>query len=420
LSIGPFDAPDEPAHLDAIEQARRGRVPEVHFRFDRDPNGEIVGPPMSPTVARTARQHGIEGELRLAPYEAMQAPLYYLLVALISRPFASDPLDVLLVARLVSVACGAITVVACWLATRRLAPHEPDWAWATAGTIGLLPQFTFNSATASNDALVHATCALAFASWFQSLRQAESDPWMIRSGTMVGLAILTKLNALVLLPGLALLGLFRVVQIPPGAAHLRRASRMILGSSASLALVSGWWFVRNIIVYGEPTGTRDAARFFRARFIPLRIDSIADWRAVLETTWESVFARFGWMNKGLPPLAYRQAGMIALTLVGLTAVSVLTRLARGWRPSRVAVQGSALMALVLAGVLAFFVLVNFVSHGFQPQGRYFFPAVLPLGLGLTGGLALSGPFRGARRVGLGLFWAWLVWWQILGLGIVRS
>src|SRR5947209_6640627 len=45
-AIPPLGAPDEPAHLQAVMQVRKQHIlPEVHYDFSADPQGQIVGTP---------------------------------------------------------------------------------------------------------------------------------------------------------------------------------------------------------------------------------------------------------------------------------------------------------------------------------------------------------------------------------------
>lgn len=407
----PFDAPDEPSHLNAVIQViATGRPPLATFRFDRDPMGEIASPPFDPALDRVARSYGVADDLKRTSYESMQTPLYYVAAAAAGRGWANDPAGLLTVARLVSAVFGAGTVLGCWSAVRRLAPDEPAWAWAAAGTVALIPQFQFNAATAANDAAVNCGFAWAFASWFRSLRDPADDPWMIRSGGIVGLAILAKLSGLALVPGLALLVLFRAGQVAETAGRGRRLARMAFGAFGAVGLLAGWWFARNALVLGDPTGAGDPARYFRARFVPFQIRSIDDATGFLALTWQSFWGRFGWMNRPLPAWSYT---VTLVAAAGLAAIT-LARWARRPRPPLPILEAVALMAITTAGVLAVFVQIN-LTHGFQAQGRYLFPVAVPIALVLTGGVAASGPHSRARRALLGLFWAWLAVLQILGL-----
>src|SRR5947208_15743101 len=73
----PLNAPDEPAHLQAVMTVRnQHRLPEVHYIFP-SPTGQVVGEPGDARV-RAYTQTLRRGTYVLIPYESMQAPLYYL------------------------------------------------------------------------------------------------------------------------------------------------------------------------------------------------------------------------------------------------------------------------------------------------------------------------------------------------------
>lgn len=406
----PFDAPDEPSHVNAVIQVMRtGRPPIAIFSFENDPTGELVYPAFDRELARVCRSAGVDDPLRLSAYESYQPPLYYLIVAAAAGPLTDAPLSILTIGRLISVGFGALTILGIWLAVRRFAPDEPWLAIATAGTIALIPQFAFNAATAGNDALVYALFAWSFASWFRSIVDPNDDRWMIRSGVLTGLALLTKLSALALVPGLALLVLLRSYRAV-GGDRWSTFARMSLGSLGAVAVVSGWWFVRNVWVLGDPLASNDAARYYRVRFVPFSPESWADVRSLLEPTWQSFWGRFGWMNRPLPGFFYGWTAVIVALSVGLTIV----RCRRLWAESSLARSAWALMGLVFVLVVAVFLQIN-LTIGFQAQGRYLFPAALPIGLILVSGLAVRGDSSRARRVGLGVFWATLITMQVVGL-----
>lgn len=417
LVVPPFGAPDEPAHLQAVAQVRdRGELPRMEVRFDSDPDGVIVWPPADRAIVAAARRAGQTDPLRLAPYESFQPPLYYVLGALATVPWRDDPLASLYVLRAISVLFGAGTVVACWWAARWLAPGEPLWAWAAAGLLALVPQAGFNAATAGNDSLVNFLCAVGLASLFRSLRDRRDDRFLVRAGAIAGAALLTKQNGLALVPAIALTALFRARDAGEGR-RLAALARLAFGSSVSFFVVGGWTFLRNIWVYGEPTGVAAIARHFRSRFITIDVGSASAWEAVLVTAWQSFWGRFGWMDKRLPDWAYTGTFVIVAALVMMTCVRLMIR----WRTvSRVAWRCSSLMAVVWLATAGLFLWVNFVSHGFQAQGRYFLPAAVPIVLAITGGLAWSGPSRAWRHAGLGALGAWPLLMQVMGWMVVRG
>jgi 4-amino-4-deoxy-L-arabinose transferase-like glycosyltransferase len=412
-----MDAPDEPAHLQAIMQVRvLGMIPEVHYRFDTDPDGAVVKTPVDSATVRYLSECGVTDPFKLTPYESYQAPLYYLVVGLIASVLPRDPRVVLYLARLVSVTLGAGTVFFCWRAVRWLAPREPIWADATALVVALLPQFSFIAATASNDSALNCASAAAFAVWFRAMRRPDYDAWMLRGGALTGLAILAKLSGMALLPGLALVVIWRTSQIPTGRVRIKRFLQMVLGAASMVAVIAGWWFVRNAIIYGDPIGVHDSLRFFRAHFPPFRLDAAQQWRPFLALTWKSFLGVFGWLSRPLPKNLYWGSLIVACFLITLTLAAAAFRLIREPRLSPMEWQAVSVMTVVIVGLITFY-LAHSLAVGFQPQGRYFFPAILPFALLLTGGLTTVRHRTSSKGCGVGtvLICLWLGSLNIVGL-----
>jgi 4-amino-4-deoxy-L-arabinose transferase-like glycosyltransferase len=196
----------------------------------------------------------------------------------------------------VAILLGAASVYFCWLATRELAPRAPIWAIASAGTVALLPEFCFTNAHAANDSAVNLAATAAFYVWIRGLRHPEFDRRLFGAGAMLGLAFLCKLTAAVLVPGLVLVILFRMFQARPSALGwsnwLKRALSMIAGAALGTVLVCGWWFVRNIFTYGEPSGTSAEVRLVAGNFIKADFSDPRTAGNLLRYTLESLWGRF--------------------------------------------------------------------------------------------------------------------------------
>jgi 4-amino-4-deoxy-L-arabinose transferase-like glycosyltransferase len=327
--IRPLDALDEPAHLQAVMQVRKQHIlPEIHY-VGGTTASEIARPTGdSETVAYIAKLRQklpVNDEYVLVPDESWQPPVYYLAAGLLTQLVPPDPQTVLYIGRLLAVLLGAATVYFCWLATRELAPKAPMWAIATAGVVALLPAFCFNNAHVSNDSMVQLAATLAFYVWIRGLRDPEFDPRLFGAGAMVGLALLSKLTAVALIPGLALVISFRMFQVRPSVLGLRswlkRAVYMIVGAILGIALVCGWWFVRNIFTYGEPTGTAETLRSFAGRFPKADFALPQTARNLVRYTLENLWGRFGRNDIKLSHEVYQFCNGAALFLVGLSILA---------------------------------------------------------------------------------------------------
>jgi hypothetical protein len=426
-AIRPFSAPDEPAYLQGVMQTQAEHIlPELHFDFSANPAGEVVGTPGNAAARAYIAASGFNDRIRLLAYENVQPPLYFLIAGLVTQFVPPNPVVVLYVSRLISVVAGAGTVYFCWAATRQLAPQAPGWAAAVAGVIALLPEFCFINARAGNDSLVNCLAAAAFYVWFRGLRDPAYDSRLIRAGGVVGLAVLAKLSALVLVPGLALVVLFRARQNwPDGQAWWtagRRGLRLAAGAAGSLVLVCGWWFVRNMFVYGELSGTAAANRFWQLNLPAFNWQDPAARVGFVQASWQSFLGVFGWQSLVLPDVFYDQALQLSVVLLGLSGLAGLRRLQRHLA-GRAPIPTYVLQAACLMGLTAILVGFSFVQYSLNvalsAQGRYFFLLLLPAALLFTGGLQALLPGRVLKAISVSMLMLWLAIANIVGTVLVR-
>jgi hypothetical protein len=437
-AVAPLNAPDEPAHLQAIMQVRKqGILPEIHFD-PGNPGGEVVGNPGDEAARLYAIGLNKQDPYLLIPYESSQPPLHYVTAAAISLPFQPDPHLMLYIGRFTATLFAAGTVYFLWAAARQFAPHAPMWAVAVAGVVVFLPQFSFNSVTAGNDSSANFAGALAFYVWLRGLREPQYDPWLLKAGAAVGLGILAKLTAVALAPGLALVILFRVlngvadeVKVEGGFRKwargwkpwLRKAILLPLGAAAGVLLACGWWLVRNIIEYGEYTGTAKALQFYQGKFALVDYSDPESRRESLESLWQSTWGRFGWMDINLPAEMYDRAGDWTRTLLVLAGLALLVAFGkwlftRKWLPRQMW-QGALIMLAVSTTLLVGFIQFN-TTIARQGQGRYLFIMLLPAALIFTGGLNALAPWRFLRVLALAAPILWLAYMNYVGLVIVNS
>ena len=285
-------------------------------------------------------------------------------------PFARTPLAVHL-ARLLSIFFGAITIIATYRLASTLTQNSM-LALACAAVVAFNPSFLFASALVSNDTALAAFSSLALLLCVELLTgRRELDlraaAWL---GVWIGLGILTKTTALGLLP-FAMLAIGIVAWRQRDRKSLIQKNVALLGV---IALVSGGWFIRNAILYGDPLAYRlmtISALFPRAGELTLP----ELFQISLPWLWQTFWG-------GPTP-----GDFSPLILVGLAFATILSLIGFAFyvlrnRPSRVA-------ALFLLGWLAFILVaqIQFIrTTTGADQGRYLFPAISVIALCFVIGL----------------------------------
>ena len=255
-------------------------------------------------VADTGRLP-VQGEPALAAYpirqEASQPPLYYLAAGPLLRltniatadtadylvrnpyvtcgtenirankavlrhdPFAEafpwrDALLALHLLRGLSAVLQALTVVGVYGIARRVLPGQPGIAALAAALTAFNPQFLIVASNVNNDNM--ATPVITWAVYLcvvvaqegLALRRALRRALLL--GILIGLAALSKLTGLLLLPLLALAWIANLkahsANLPAG--QIRSAIRDPAIAVGMTLAVSGWWYLRNWQLYGDPTG----------------------------------------------------------------------------------------------------------------------------------------------------------------------
>jgi len=294
--------------------------------------------------------------------------------------------------RAFSLVCSAITV---WLAHQTaltVFPGRPCLALATAALVAFNPQFLFISASVNNDVLV---TALASAVLLLAVRVARTGGHAygtpLAMGALAGLAALSKIS------GLASLALvpcaYLLHYVADGTQRRERlwpeAIRPTLLASGTAALVAGWWFLRNAIVYNDVLGMAQYTRTFAVHTEPL---SLVESLIVMYEAIPSYWGVFGWMNV-LAPAPYYEV-VTALTIVAALGLSL--RVSRAWRrrprlddPAVRAGAVAAIWATVMLGLI-----LRWTQTIARTQGRLLFPAAgvlaLAMAMGITGWLPRRG------------------------------
>jgi 4-amino-4-deoxy-L-arabinose transferase-like glycosyltransferase len=279
-----------------------------------------------------------------------------------------------------SVLLGAATLWLTYYLGREVWPGSPALAFGGAALVAFNPQFLYLSGAVGNDVASGLAGAAVLLACVRLAARGITVRRAAGLGILFGLAMLVKshLAALLVLVELALL--VAAVRERDWRAFLRANGIALLLAAA----VAGWWFVRNQMLYGEPTGFERVTELWGVRD-PRESFGLAF--SELPYVWTSLWGRFGYGQVPMPDWAYRLVAVAA----GLSGGGLVVRLVRtrGRRWSQSSVLWLAAMCALFAAVVFAYMLVSPAG----PMGRFFFPALPAFGLLLFWGLASWVPER---------------------------
>ncbi len=294
------------------------------------------------------------------------------------------------VVRWMTVLIGAGVV---WITHRigcEIFPHRPVLALGGAALVAFNPQFLYLSGAVNND--IPATLCSAAVLWTcvrlpTGVRLMQSGPSTrtdVTLGVLLGLALLTKFNLLALLPLIALAYL-RAAR-PPRWRALLQSTLTVLGLAA---LISGWWFWRNQVLYGDLTGMSQVNQLWAGR------RASENWWAIrqgLPYLWSSLWGRFGYGQVPLPQPVYR--GILIFCALALSGHLLPLR-----DRDRAPLSTTLLLAvpvITFLAVVCYYILIQPAGA----MGRFLFPALPAFALLLSSGLSRFFPRRLAWTMSL--------------------
>jgi hypothetical protein len=414
-----WQAPDEPAHYNYVRYlVEHGRFPVLHF-------GDYPHVYLEEIKALRFPAHMSIEPLR---YEFWQPPLYYMLAAPLYRLFDGS----LLALRLLSVVLGAGLIVTAYAIVLSVRPGDRVLALATSALVAFIPMHLTVMSSVNNDTLAELLLAVVVLLLIRLANQPTGgrkrlagSSYLVAIGLLLGLGLVTKATVYVAIP-LALIGLVLSELRPPmphpgdlesrdsatmgvalvdhnlydRARALARRALALFGPALLLAIP---WYVRNLAVYGWPdwlgTLNHDAVVVGQLR----TSDYLASvgWptyvQNFLTTTFHSFWGQFGWMAVPMDGRVYLVVGLLCVLMLAGCLKFVLSgrKLGRidGWRqasrpeqPSKLEVAGpsaalvsNGMLILILWVILTGLVYLYYNLSLVQFQGRYLFPALIPLG-----------------------------------------
>ena len=405
ITVPLFEAPDERYHYGYVQHlASEHRLPT---RGEDSPAGhEASQPPLYYAVAALSTAwRNPESRLALRPnryFGNYQAPgtvndnKNILLHSDLERfPWEGAVLTVR-IARSVNLLFGALTVGATYLLAREIFSRQLHAIYAAA-IVALTPQFLFISSVINNDIAASAFSTVTLWLLVGGVRRGVSISRAGLLGISIGLAALSKVSTLALVPltlsVVALNAWWRTTDLRP----LQRL-RLILGRSAIILgvafVIGGWWYVRNFLLYDDPIGLQTHFETWWKYQEPLPLSAL--W-SQLPGVALSFWAAFGMGNIHLPKAAY----VFAMSLAFAAVVGLVCWVRQAWRADRrPSSRAWSLAVLAVWFLMVLAALLRWMQLVKAALGRLLFPAIGAIGVFVTLGLVqLAG--HASRLIGQG-------------------
>jgi 4-amino-4-deoxy-L-arabinose transferase-like glycosyltransferase len=299
--------------------------------------------------------------------------------------------------RLMSVAISTLGVYFTYRIGQELFPDRLWLALAGAAAMAFTPMFAFISGAINNDNLAVTLAALSLWLLLRIVREADARRttwrWAVALGIALGLAALTKTSTLALI---ALAGLTMAY----AAWKRKRWQTFFLEGPLILALVAaiaGWWYLRNLRLYGDPLGLSAFIAILGQRARPASLRQLWGERfGFMQSYW----GLFGGVNVPMAGWTYTVLNTLAVvSMIGIVAFLVL-RWLRGKR--RLEDWASILLSLLMIAGIVVPLAVSWARITWSSQGRLVFTAISAISLWFMIGLVGWMPDRWGKIGGGGV------------------
>ena len=257
------------------------------------------------------------------------------------------------------------------LAVFRLPSSVPALRLSVIVFTAFVPMFAFIGSVLNNDnaAVLFSTVGL----WW-ALRLMRRRDLSVRSaviaGVIAGLGALSKTSALGLIGLFGLAALLAGFRDPEAKIPLGRRGVWVAVLCACAAVVAGWWYVRNVVLYGDVLGWNAFLDVVGRRDVPATLAQL--WTEREGFVW-AYWGVFGTLNLIMPAWVYTALNLTVVVAAVGWVWQVICVVRQRCRPSL-----AAWRATVLCGVWALVLFISFLrwtSLTPASQGRLLFPCI---------------------------------------------
>ena len=359
------EAPDEPGHFTYVRYLTlEGKLPVLKPRYEDNETGAAHHPPAYYAFAVAPAGLFVDGNLRLYFNPLFDWTLWtphFVTGPEHSFPWRGDYLA-WHIARFASLSLGLATLLLLYLIAKQIF-KAPLVATACVAYAALNPQFIYLHSYVTNDAMAVLVGVLLTYSTLLLLHKASLRSVAL-SGLVIALAILTKLTVLGLVSGVLLAFALRWKSLPE-----RDKAKALFALLIPPGITGGWWFTRNLILYGDPLAFSRVRVVFARNYYPDPL-SLGELLRVLpdmfRQTFKSFWGFFGWLNVPLPDELY--------LLIFLAHVAALLGLLWSFKEG-IAKAEVWVLGVVGLGMVATFLQFNRVTNSCGWHGRFIMPTI---------------------------------------------
>lgn len=267
--------------------------------------------------------------------------------------------------RLIANIWGLGTVVLVYLTAKEFF-RDKNKAILAAMFVGFNPMFAHVNSTII---VVNLLIVLASLTWYWLIKWKQlTFTKAVVLGVVIGLVTITKVTGLLLLP----IALFKLRQ------QIKWLGVMLVG----FGLISGWWFIRNLILYGSLLATNKVIATTGTRALMVQqMGPINYWLGFFTSQWATFWTGYGWSVIYFPKI-----------ILGILFMFLAVTVWRAVRPRR---QGLSF----LMGTVLYWLVMLMAAHARFPtfHAKDLYPMIVPISLIVTAGLPR---FNSHRLVGI--------------------
>jgi hypothetical protein len=311
--------------------------------------------------------------------ELHQPPLYYILAAPLfpsTKLFEARPL---LPMRFMNILLSMLTIAIVYHFAASVFAQNQFVVALMCTAVALLPTYSYLAATMRNGVLGTFFASLGFYLCSKLVLDdtQQRDARWSWVGVVAGLAVLSKLSAIAFGAAAGVL----LLTSSGWRARVHRTGWFALG----VASTAGWWFVRNWVVYGHWLKVIENGD----KYVPPPLSWEHEKHSLI-VIFKTFWAVFGRINEFYFADIYR----LCWVLAGLAALGIVRYWIAGRRdlPKQLAIFFAAAIGFSLAATL-------YYAHNYNSdQGRYLFPALIPITTFASLGVSALFPARYHRMV----------------------